>query len=216
MDRVRAEQEALNYHAVLRYLPLVCTPDFKLSEKTIKRINEISLHKVPMAYGAPGVYKSLRIGVPGKLEGADPAEVRRLMRELVADANQWLSRANPAEPENHPVIVAAHVMWELLFIHPFSEGNGRTSRAVATLILMRHGYLARQGPFRSHPVMSLEWFFDRNRDRYVECLHLADQGRPNPWYRLFTEAVDATMEVIGKDKLSRLPKQDAAAGQVAD
>ena len=41
----------------------------------------------------------------------------------------------------HPVLIAAYLHDELVRIHPFIDGNGRTSRLLMNLYLLRHGYV---------------------------------------------------------------------------
>lgn len=201
MTRPRNEQEALNYQKVLRYISFVAgQPEFKLTEHLIKRINSITLEGIQEYDHVRGRYKAVQNWVPGRLVPPPPAETPRLMAEFVAEANELLAQANPEDPELHPVVIAAMVMWRLLNIHPFTQGNGRTARAVATLILMRYGYLGIQTGDRLYPVRSLEWYFDQHRTHYADCLTLADQGHFEPWVAHFSNAVRATMTLI-KDKV---------------
>jgi Fic family protein len=57
------------------------------------------------------------------------------MQELV----EWYGWASE-EKFRHPLILAANFLFEYLAIHPFQDGNGRTSRLLANLILLREGY----------------------------------------------------------------------------
>lgn len=54
----------------------------------------------------------------------------------------FMLRFKQMETENvHPVLVAAYLHDELVRIHPFIDGNGRTSRLLMNLYLLRHGYV---------------------------------------------------------------------------
>ena len=64
-----------------------------------------------------------------------PHLVPKEMQELV-DWYGWASE----EKFRHPLILAANFLFEYLAIHPFQDGNGRTSRLLANLILLREGY----------------------------------------------------------------------------
>ncbi|MGL4347392.1 MAG: Fic family protein [Chitinophagaceae bacterium] len=45
------------------------------------------------------------------------------------------------ETENiHPILIASYLHGELVKIHPFIDGNGRTSRLLMNLYLLAHGY----------------------------------------------------------------------------
>ena len=64
-----------------------------------------------------------------------PHLVPKEMQELV----EWYAWASE-EKFRHPLILAANFLFEYLAIHPFQDGNGRTSRLLANLILLREGY----------------------------------------------------------------------------
>jgi Fic family protein len=64
----------------------------------------------------------------------EAADVPGMMSDLVV----WIARA---ERESLPApVIAAFAHYQFVTIHPFYDGNGRTARALATLILYRHGY----------------------------------------------------------------------------
>ena len=82
---------------------------------------------------------------------------------LVSDLFSWL---NKKETENiNPVIVAGIVHQEIAAIHPFTDGNGRTARAAATLILYKRGY-----DFRK--LFALEDYYNRNRGKYYQAINI--------------------------------------------
>lgn len=65
---------------------------------------------------------------------APPAEwVPQLMAGLEDDLQQWLAR-------DHPVVAAAKAHFALVSVHPFEDGNGRTARLVADLVLDKAGW----------------------------------------------------------------------------
>jgi Fic family protein len=71
-----------------------------------------------------------------------------MMRELV----EWLR----ADTDIHPVLVAGIAQFQLVHIHPFVDGNGRTSRLLSTLCLYRSGYDFKR-------LFTLSEFYDRDR-----------------------------------------------------
>jgi len=78
----------------------------------------------------------VRISATGEIVYMPPeaADVPALMADLVT----WLAKA---EEEGIPVpVIAGLAHYQFVTIHPFYDGNGRTARALATLILYRHGY----------------------------------------------------------------------------
>ena len=74
-------------------------------------------------------------------------DVPVLMRELV-----WLNRPS----DIHPVIVSGLAQFQLVHIHPFLDGNGRTSR-LSTLCLYRAGYDFKR-------LFTLSEYYDRDSD----------------------------------------------------
>jgi Fic family protein len=65
----------------------------------------------------------------------------------------------------HPIIVAGIVHQELAAIHPFSDGNGRTARALATLVLYERGYDFRR-------LFALEDYYNKDRSKYYEAINI--------------------------------------------
>lgn len=84
-----------------------------------------------------------------------PGQVPALMRELV----EWLRAPQPI----HPVLVAGIAQFQFVHIHPFVDGNGRTSRLVSTLLLYRSGYDFKR-------LFTLSEFYDRDRAAFYEAL----------------------------------------------
>ncbi|XP_037076808.1 LOW QUALITY PROTEIN: protein adenylyltransferase Fic-like [Pollicipes pollicipes] len=93
---------------------------------------------------------------------------------------QWLNA--PETVALHPVKYAALAHYKLVFIHPFSDGNGRTSRLLMNLILMQAGF---------PPVII------RKQDRhiYYRCLQLANEGDVRPFVRFIAECAEKTLDV---------------------
>lgn len=96
-------------------------------------------------------------------------DVPILMREF----SLWLRENNNINPITKAGIAHAH----LIAIHPFIDGNGRTGRLLATLLLQRSGY-----GFRN--LLSLDTYYQRNRDSYLEALKKSIGERFIPDYDL--------------------------------
>jgi Fic family protein len=82
-----------------------------------------------------------------------PGDVPALMRMLVA----WLG----AETGIHLVLVAGIAQFQLVHVHPFVDGNGRTSRLLSTLCLYRAGYDFKR-------LFTLSDYYDRDRSRFYK------------------------------------------------
>lgn len=120
---------------------------------------------------------------------------------LIEDFFAWLN--DETAREIHPVIRAGIAHYILVAIHPFVEGNGRTVRAFASLILMREGYNIKK-------FFSLEEHFDSDPGSYYDAISAVDRQSPNigsrdvtPWLEYFTGVLGIELEKI-KDKVRKL------------
>lgn len=102
-------------------------------------------------------------------------EVGPLLEELLA----WVS-SDPAAAL-HPVVRAAIFHQRFTAIHPFRDGNGRTARALTTLLLWRAGFPAE--------ILLLQRVLDERRESYIAALRQADRGDLGGWMRFFAQAV---------------------------
>jgi Fic family protein len=132
-----------------------------------------------------------------------PADVPALLRDLVA----WLEGPSRSL---HPVLAAGLAHYELVRIHPFSDGNGRTARLLATLILNLRGFDTRR-------FFALEEYYNRNLVAYYAALAGADRtGELGGWLEYFAEGVAVSLrrvrEAIAHLSLDSRLKQ--AKGQV--
>jgi Fic family protein len=118
------------------------------------------------------------------------------MRELVA----WFERETRAG-HHHPLILIAVFVVHFLAIHPFQDGNGRLSRILTTLFLLKAGYLY-------VPYSSLERIVEENKERYYLALRraqttlYADNARLGDWLIFFLQSLKTQTEVLSR-KLDR-------------
>ncbi|MHA1566067.1 MAG: Fic family protein [Alphaproteobacteria bacterium] len=125
-------------------------------------------------------------------ETATPFETPRLMSELV----QWVQAAL-AERRLHPLLVIAVFTVVFLEVHPFQDGNGRLSRILTTLLLLRCGYVY-------VPYSSLESVIEKSKDNYYHALRKT-QGtiRSNtpawqPWIIYFLRSLQKQKKQLEK------------------
>ena len=103
------------------------------------------------------------------------------MKELVDWFNESVS-----EETQHPLILIGVFIVVFLAIHPFKDGNGRLSRVLTTLLLLRAGYTVR-------PYSSMESVIEANKDNYYLALRRTQQTirkeKQNweSWLRVFPE-----------------------------
>ncbi len=122
------------------------------TEDTIKRFHKLFYGKINAAQA--GKYRKVKVFLTGsKYPLPLPADVPRLMEELIVHSVQHRQHI-------HPVLFAALAHKELVFIHPFVDGNGRVARLLMNLILLQEGYTLAIIP----PVLRAE---------YIRCLEKA-------------------------------------------
>lgn len=135
----RDEQEVLNLYEVMRFIKHIADQqDIPIDEAVIKEIHAKVVKDIPRE-GPPGTYRLGQNAIEDETTGEHifmppgPSDVEPLM----SDFSAWLSQ----QPQVvHPIIAAGIAHLELVAVHPFDDGNGRTARALADLILYRYGF----------------------------------------------------------------------------
>lgn len=182
--RERDIKEVINYRKVVDWLDKVDKSGELYSEKTL-----MDLHKLTVDGLLPpeevGDFRQVQVVLRDVLTGAvvhrptPPFEVPTKINEFFG----WLN--SPHAYDVHPILKAGVVHYQIVNIHPFTEGNGRVSRAFATLILLNEGYDIRK-------LFSLEEYYDKNVSGYYFAIKTADQNPDNDltqWLEYFVEGV---------------------------
>lgn len=187
----RDEQEVAGYAAVSQTV-FDHWQDLALSENHIRQLHRDLLQHSAKDQRHRGEYKTLRndvaafdagreIGVV--FETASPFETPRMMADLVG----WTAAAL-RDGKLHPLLVIAIFTVSFLAIHPFQDGNGRLSRVLTTLLLLRAGYAY-------VPYSSLESVIEQSKEAYYLALRRTQgtiRGETpdwRPWVEFFLEAL---------------------------
>ncbi len=197
--RSRDEEEVAGY-ADLMELVFESYTNIPLTENTIRQLHRTLLRYSHKDERHRGNYKTLSNSVEafdteGRsigviFETATPFDTPRLMEALVA----WSSEAMEKK-EHHPLLIIAVFVVRFLAIHPFQDGNGRLSRALTTLLLLRAGY-------DYVPYSSLERIVEDNKDEYYKALRRAqatldkDESQLIDWLTFFVRALHRQKEVL--------------------
>ena len=92
-----------------------------------------------------------------------------------------------ADKETHTLIKCALFCYDFISIHPFQDGNGRMSRLLATLLLLRHGY-------KWIEYISFEHEIENRKSEYYNVLMECQQQRPGenvyPWVIFFLDCLN--------------------------
>ena len=157
--RRREEAEARNAAEVMSYIRSAVNhaPDEDLTEHHVREIHRLTTKGIKYSRNVPGTYRDHPVSA-GDYQAPPPEEVGDLMDRFF----EWFpeSRDRDRWPECVRA-VAAH--FYLISIHPFGDGNGRTSRAVESLLLYRSG-------INSLGFYSLANYYYQHRPEYLENL----------------------------------------------
>jgi len=163
----RDEEEVAGYAEAMDII-FQAHAEMSITENHVKQLHQMLLRHSTKDERHRGSYKTLPNNVVAKdangnvvgtiFETAPPFDTPREMEELI----HWVNKAI-AEKALHPLLVVAVFIVEFLAIHPFQDGNGRLSRILTTLSLLRFGYLY-------VPYASLESVIEDNKDLYYRGL----------------------------------------------
>ncbi len=118
-----------------------------------------------------------------------------LTKKEMDDVLHWLN-GEMVRRETHPLILIANFIFEFLAIHPFRDGNGRLSRALTTMLLLKFGYTY-------VPYVSLDEIIEERKIDYYLALrktqakHKTKKEDIAPWLNFL---LDALLEQIKKAK----------------
>lgn len=182
------KQEVLNYLEALD----------KIEQYAKKKLNSgllLTIHKV-LSKGTLkkeefcGAYRDRQVFVGKRIfEGTQIKEVVEYMPpeteavpRLVEEFFNWLN--SEQIKDINPVILAGIVHYEIARIHPFIDGNGRTARLLATVLLYRSGFDHRR-------FFALDDYYDDNRSAYYDALKTVtdNNGDITQWLEYFTGGV---------------------------
>jgi Fic family protein len=171
-------------------------PKVPIDESVICHINALILgNRDPML--TPGKYRKgenwVRHYMTGKRVYTPPnqGDVPALMRSF----GIWLRQP---QSEIHPVCLAGAAHLRLVEIHPFWDGNGRTARALNTLVLQRLGY-------KFNKLLSLERHLSFDLPNYFNAINITvgdhfEQGRDiTQWLDYFVKALYLEVDLVSSD-----------------
>lgn len=169
--------EAINHKKAIDHINEIFTKVEPITQNGIKYIHSIILRDINDKYA--GRYRDVDVIIVGaKHTPPLPPKVPGLMAEL----SKWLVERQDRF-DLHPVKFAALAHFKLVQIHPFIDGNGRTSRLLMNLILMKYGY----------PIAIIDCEKEP-RSIYYNAIRKADDGDSVPFITLIAEYVNKTAD----------------------
>jgi len=130
---MREHLEAVNHKEAIAYIRYLIDKEIHLNERELLSIHNLILRGIDPSNA--GKYRQVQVMIKGS-EHMPPAPY--LISKQMEDYFHWYTTESK---RMHPVLLAAEMHERLVTIHPFIDGNGRTSRLIMNLILMRHGYV---------------------------------------------------------------------------
>ena len=130
---MREHLEAINHAQAVEFIKDIARSDIEINELTIKEIHALILHGINKEQA--GKYRDVPVMIVGsKHVPPQPYLIMPQMEQFMIDYETMQST------NEHPVLIAAFLHDELVKIHPFIDGNGRTSRLLMNLYLISKGY----------------------------------------------------------------------------
>lgn len=179
-------RELLNYRGAFNLVADYLGSGEPITEALIREIHQRLVKGVRGGSAQPGRYRLIQNYVANSrtreiiYTPPPPEQVPPLMAELVG----WLRAVTGI----HPVLVAGIAQYQLVHIHPFVDGNGRTSRLLSTLCLYRSGYDFKR-------LFTLSEFYDRDRGAFYAALQdVREQGMDlTGWIQYFVSGLATQM-----------------------
>ena len=154
-------RELLNYREAFNLVSDYLDTEGPITEGLVREIHKRLVAGVRGERARPGEYRLVQNYIANSITGEiiytppPPGDVQALMYDLV----QWLN--NPGEV--HSVLASGIAQFQLVHIHPFIDGNGRTSRLLSTLYLYRAGYDFKR-------LFTISEYYDRDRNAFYTAL----------------------------------------------
>lgn len=197
-------RELLNYRKAFDFVSEYLTSGDPITEGLIREIHKRLVEGVRGGAASPGKYRKIQNYVVNSITGETiytppPAhDIPIMMAELVSYLNR--------EANTHPVLISGIAQFQLVHIHPFLDGNGRTSRLLSTLCLYRAGYDFKR-------LFTISEYYDRDRAAFYQAIQGVRENNMNMtgWLEYFIEGLsiqlaevrDRGEQAIRRDVLSR-------------
>jgi Fic family protein len=179
-------RELLNYRNSIDFVSEYLASGDPITEGLIREIHKRLVEGVRGGSAAPGQYRKIQNYVVNSATGETiytppPAhDVPIMMAELV----RFLS----SETDTQPVLVSGIAQFQLVHIHPFLDGNGRTSRLLSTLCLYRAGYDFKR-------IFTISEYYDRDRPAFYRAIQSVREAGMDMtgWLEYFVDGLSSQL-----------------------
>lgn len=129
--KLREHFEVINHSEAISYVQDIVSRNMNITESVIKSIHHLVLKNIDDENA--GRYRTINVRISGSQH--EPSHFT-VVQEKMESLLRWYDKH---EGVIHPVELAAKFHFQFVYIHPFSDGNGRTARLIMNLILMKFG-----------------------------------------------------------------------------
>ena len=195
-------KEVINYRDAFNLVSNHLKSKKGITETLIKDIHRELVKDVRGGSAKPGSYRKIQNYIGNVVTGEiiytppKPKEVPTLMKDFVSWINQ--------KSDIHPVLKSGIIQFQFVHIHPFVDGNGRTSRLLCTAYLYGEDY-----DFKK--LFSISQYYDKNRRAFYDAIQSVRNNNMDMtgWLEYFVkgflfqmnEVMDIGKKVILKDAL---------------
>lgn len=191
--------ELLNYRNAFELVSNYVSDGAPITEGLVREIHKRLVLGVRGNSATPGHYRKIQNYVVNSktkevIYSPPPVfEISIMTQDLI----DWLN----SEEDIHPVLVSGIAQFQLVHIHPFLDGNGRTARLLSTLCLYRKGY-----DFKK--LFTISEFYDRNRIEYYNAIQSVRENDMDmtAWLEYFSEGLAVQlreMKDLGKQAIQQ-------------
>jgi len=185
------KRELLNYKRAFEFVAEYISTGGPITEGLVREIHKKLVEGVRGGSAAPGEYRKVQNYVANSATGEvvympPPAhDVPAMMAELIG----WINDSSGI----NPVLMSGIAQYQLVHIHPFLDGNGRTSRLLSTLCLYRAGYDFKR-------LFTISEFYDQARGDFYQAIRkVLENGMDMTcWVEYFVAGLSAQMQEVAK------------------
>ena len=193
-------RELLNYRSAFKFVSECLDSGDPITEGLIREIHRKLVEGVRGGSAAPGKYRRIQNYVVNSsteqviYTPPSAVEVPIMMSELV----KWLN----GELDIHPVLVSGIAQFQLVHIHPFLDGNGRTSRLLSTLCLYKAGYDFKR-------LFTISEYYDRDRPAFYKSIQSVRENGMDMtgWLDYFITGLETQMVEV-KERGEKVIRRD--------
>jgi Fic family protein len=207
-------QEVINYRQVMKLLDELAVRRGGYTVDMLTDIHKETVQNI-ITPQKVGVFRKTQVVIKEENTGQIILEPPPAIEVpyLIDDFLLWLNSKDSIEW--HPILRAGISHYDLVSIHPFVEGNGRTVRAFSNLILMREGYDIRR-------FFAIEEYFDQDLSGYYQAFSVVDRQSRNigerdltSWLTYFCRVVAIELTKI-KDRVRKISIDSKLKGKIGE